>query len=304
MHNISDELNLNQIYNIDCLEGMQKIKDKSIDMILCDLPYGTTRNKWDSIIPLTSTITLIHQNKKITMDFEQYQIYCFNQGISMNDCLDNWNKNSIQGLWDYYQRIIKDDGVIILTASQPFTSILVNSNLKMFKYSWVWKKSLKTNFLNAKKQPLRNHEDILVFYRKFKTYNPQGLELGFISGGNKPTGSYNAWNSGTKKHQQTHTNYPASVLEIANPNQGSLHPTQKPLELFEYLIKTYSNAGDIILDTCMGSGTTAISCLQTERHFLGFEKDETYFNIAQNRILQYLNNQKQDKKGQYGNATD
>lgn len=284
MH-ISDELTSNTIYHMDCLIGMPKIKDQSIDMILCDLPYGTTKNKWDSTIPLNSYILV--QDKKLS--FDEYQIYCYKQGIDPKQCLKTWQSHSVLGLWENYQRILKPQGVIVLTCNQPFTAKLITSNPSMFKYAWCWKKSLKTNFLNAKKQPLRNHEDILVFYKKFKTYNQQGLELGSISGGNKLTSSYNAWES--KKNTQTHTNYPTSVLEIPNPNQGSLHPTQKPVQLFEYLINTYTDEGMVVLDNCMGSGTTAIACLNTNRFFIGFENDENYFNIANQRIQEHQKTQ-------------
>lgn len=232
---------LNSIFNQDCLVGMQNLKDKSVDMILCDLPYGTTQNKWDSIIPLDE-------------------------------------------LWIQYNRIIKDNGAIVLTASQPFTSILISSNINFFKYSWVWEKSLKTNFLNAKKQPLRSHEDIIVFYKNQCTYNPQGLKEGSINGGNKHTSSYGKWVK--KENNQKFTGYPASVLKIPNGNHGNIHPTQKPVYLFEYLIRTYTNEGDLVLDNCMGSGTTAIACINTLRNYIGFENDihHGYYKESLKRI--------------------
>lgn len=219
---------INQIFNQDCLEGMRAIPDGSVDMILCDLPYGTTQNKWDAVIPFDK-------------------------------------------LWEQYERIARPDAAIVLTASQPFTSLLVASNLPLFKYGLVWAKSLKTNFLNAKRQFLRSHEDVLVFYRKQPTYNPQGVVAGKISGGNKLTGSYGAWTP--NKHEQELTGYPDSVIRIPNPNQGNIHPTQKPVALFEYLIRTFTNPGDVVLDNCMGSGTTAIACINTDRDYIGFELD-------------------------------
>ena len=231
---------LNTIYNEDCLVGMSKIPDGSVDMILCDLPYGTTQNKWDSIIPLNL-------------------------------------------MWEEYERIIKANGAIVLTASQPFTSMLVSSNPKLFKYSWIWEKSLKTNFLNAKKQPLRCHEDVLVFYKKQPTYNPQGVKPGSISGGNKNTGSYGGWSPNSSKQELT--GYPSTVLKIANPNQGSIHPTQKPVPLFQYLIETYTNAGDTVLDSCIGSGTTAIACINTGRKFIGYEFDTDMYEKCMGRII-------------------
>lgn len=232
----------------DCLELMKSIPDRSVNLILCDLPYGTTRNKWDSVIPFDD-------------------------------------------LWREYERICY--GAIVLTASQPFTSSLVMSNPRLFKYAWVWEKSLKTNFLNAKKQPLRSHEDVLVFYAKQPTYNPQGLRPGKISGGNRLTGSYGAWTpNGT---EQENTGYPTSVLKIANPNHGNVHPTQKPVSLMEYLIRTYTNECDLVLDNCMGSGTTGVACVNTNRRFIGIEKDEKYFEIASNRINEALSNHEANK---------
>ena len=239
-----DGFSLNKVYNSNCIEGMKYMPDKSIDMILCDLPYGTTQNKWDSIIPLRE-------------------------------------------LWQEYNRIIKDNGAIVLTAAQPFTSVLITSNLKYFKYTWCWEKSLKTNFLNARKQPLRTHEDIVVFYKKQCTYNPQGLRIGFITGGNGHTGSYGKWKK--KENNQQFTGYPSSILKIPNPNQGSIHPTQKPVALFEYLVKTYTNEGDVVLDNAIGSGTTAIACMNTNRNFIGFEIDKNYFEFANKRIIEITN---------------
>lgn len=282
-------LEINKVYNEDCLEGMKRIKDSSIDMILCDLPYGTTKNKWDSIIPLEDFIEVYIKNKILCMNQNNYKIHCFENDIPKHTYKTNWKQFSKKGLWSHYKRIIKDNGAIILTANQPFSTKLIESNKNMFKYAWCWEKSLKTNFLNAKKQPLRSHEDILVFYKKPCTYNPQGLTEGSISGGNQITGSYNSWESNSKK--QTHTGYPSSVLKIANPNNKNIHPTQKPLELFEYLINTYSNEGDIILDNCMGSGTTAIASINTKRNYVGFENDKehNYYNKLIDRIEKHDN---------------
>ena len=236
---------LDRIFNEDCLSGMDRIPDKSVDFIFTDLPYGTTQNKWDTILPLDV-------------------------------------------LWKQYERVIKTNGAIVLTATQPFTTTLVESNPKLFKYSWVWEKSLKTNFLNAKKQPLRNHEDILVFYSRQPVYNPQGLTAGSISGGNGHTGSYGKWKSGGSSQQMT--GYPASVLYIPNPNQGSIHPTQKPVALLEYLISTYTNEGAVVLDACMGSGTTAIAAMNLRRHYVGFEMNKDIFNSCRERITSHEHN--------------
>ncbi len=231
-------MELNVVYNEDCLEGMNRIEDKSIDMILCDLPYGITACKWDTIIPF-------------------------------------------EPLWKQYNRIIKDNGAIVLTASQPFTSLLITSNLKMFKYEWIWEKEQGVNFLLSKKVPLKVHENICVFYKKQPTYNPQ-MEKGkpYLSGkGNSGDVTKNVIKVQTKNEG---TRYPRSVIKI-NREVG-LHPTQKPVALFEYLIKTYTNEGDIVLDNCMGSGTTAIACMNTNRNFIGFEIDKGYYDIILERI--------------------
>lgn len=228
----------------DCLDAMCLIPDGSVDMVLCDLPYGTTQNKWDSVIPF-------------------------------------------EPLWAQYKRICK--GAIVLTAAQPFTSALVMSNPAEFKYPWVWNKSKVTGVLNAKKQPLRNHEDVLVFYGSQPTYRPQGLEAcvrraatGVSKG--KSSGNYGKITETTDgTYEQTATGYPRSVLEIASEG-STVHPTQKPVALMEYLIRTYTNEGETVLDNCMGSGTTGVACANTGRKFIGIERDPAYFSIAAARI--------------------
>ena len=239
---------LNKIYNEDCLEGMKRIPDKSIDMILCDLPYGTTQNKWDSVIPLDE-------------------------------------------LWKEYKRIIKDNGVIVLTSQGIFTAKLMLSNEKWFKYKLVWVKSKATNFLNAKKQPLRKHEDICVFYNKQPQYNPQMTEGEPYDKGvrkNQLTGSYGDFNPVHVKSEGMR--YPTDVVyfKTAESEGKVYHSTQKPVALFEYLIKTYTDEGEIVLDNCIGSGTTAVACINTNRNFIGFEKEESYYNIANKRIEKYM----------------
>ena len=229
----------------DCLELMRDVPDQSVDMILCDLPYGITQNKWDSVIPF-------------------------------------------EPLWVQYKRICK--GAIVLTAVQPFTSPLVMSNPSEFKYQWVWNKSKVTGVLNAKNQPLRNHEDVLVFYRRQPTYNPQGLvhfgkRCGIGSKRNGETSENYGALSRTEdgKYYQESTGYPRSVLTIASEGKNA-HPTQKPVALMEYLIKTYTNEGETVMDNCMGSGTTGVACMDTGRKFIGMEQDAEYFQIARARI--------------------
>ena len=234
-------MELNKIYNEDCLVGMKRIPDKSVDMILCDLPYGTTDNKWDTVIPL------------------------------------NW-------LWDEYNRVIKDNGAIVLTASQPFTTKLINSNIKNFKYTWVWEKSRFANQMLAKKQPLKIHEDICVFYKKQVNYNPQGLiEINKTTKQGKKISDNNGGGLRKTSYKQTHTNYPRTILKYKSEGK-TIHPTQKPVALFEYLIKTYTNENETVLDNCMGSGTTAIACMNTNRNYIGFELDKEYYEKSLERI--------------------
>jgi site-specific DNA-methyltransferase (adenine-specific) len=233
-------MEINKIYLSDCLEIMKDIKDKSIDMILCDLPYGMTACKWDTIIPLDP-------------------------------------------LWSNYKRIIKDNGVIVLTGSQPFTSMLVMSNPHWFKYEIIWEKDNCTNFHNAKKMVMKVHENILVFYKKRPIYNPQKFYKG-IYRKVRHSSSYTAYGK-VKEHAYESMDgmrYPRSVIKF-NSEKG-LHPTQKPVKLFEWLIKTYTNENDVVLDNCAGSGTTAIACLNTNRNYILIENNEEYFKIAQSRI--------------------
>ena len=226
---------------------MKRIDDKSIDMILCDLPYGATaRNKWDDVIP-----------------FEL--------------------------MWEQYERIIKDNGAIVLNAQQPFTSKLILSNPKMFKYCWVWSKSQVSGFLNAKKQPLREHEDICVFYKKQCTYNPQMVKGKMQlkrTGGSSTNSIESSTNYNNFKAQPHYSDeyYPKSILNFPLQRFKNGHPTQKPVALFEYLIKTYTNEGDLVLDNTIGSGTTAIACINTNRNHIGFELNEGYYNMAIDRI--------------------
>lgn len=227
----------------DCLELMKEIPDRSIDMVLCDLPYGTTRNKWDSVIPL--------------------------------------NK-----LWEQYERIIKDNGAIVLFSQMPFSAELVHSNLKLFKYEWIWQKDNGTGFLNAKKMPLKIHENILVFYKKLPLYNPQ-MRIGFkpykCKQGRHST-NYGAYEQGhiTESNGER---YPIDIIKFKK--DAGLHPTQKPVELLEYLIKTYTNENETVLDNCMGSGSTGVACVNTNRNFIGYELDEHYFQIAKERLEQH-----------------
>lgn len=238
-----------KLFHGDCLELMKELPDGSVDMILCDLPYGTTQNKWDTIIPFDL-------------------------------------------LWEQYMRISK--GAVVLFAAQPFTSLLISSNLKYFKYDWVWEKTKATGHLNAKKQPLRNKEDILVFYKKQPTYNPQMVEgepyknkTGKdTNGSSSMTTSYGKYTN--KRNENTGFRYPKQILKFNTVQRNTLHPTEKPVSLLEYLIKTYTDEGDVVLDNCMGSGSTGTACMNTNRRFIGIEKDKEYFDIACGRLSYQL----------------
>ena len=233
----------------DCLEIMKQIPNESIDMILCDLPYGTTACKWDEVLPFDK-------------------------------------------LWKQYERIIKPNGAIVLTASQPFTSALVMSNPKLFKYEWIWEKSKASNFLLAKKQPLKAHENILVFGKGSVVYYPQKTEgKAFNKGKDKRNGqATEVYNSipnieGFEIVNEDGMRNPRSVQYfVTGESEGKLHPTQKPTWLFEYLIKTYTNEKETVLDNCMGSGTTAIACMNLDRNFIGIELEEKYFEVSKKRV--------------------
>ncbi len=229
----------------DCLERMKEIPDGSVDMILADPPYGTTACKWDSVIPFDL-------------------------------------------MWIELKRIIKTNGAIVLFGSEPFSSVIICSNLNLFRYDWVWEKTMATGALNANKMPLRAHERLLVFYKRLPTYNPQkklgkpynkamtSERVGKCYGGTGMQPYYEKANKGTRM--------PRSVLKISNPNHKNLHPTQKPVELMEYLIKTYTQEGETVLDFVMGSGTSGIAAKNTGRNFIGIEKDAGYFEIARQRL--------------------
>lgn len=235
---------MEKVLHGDCLELMKEIPNKSIDMILCDLPYGTTQNKWDSIIPL-------------------------------------------EPLWEQYERIIKDNGAIVLTAQTPFDKVLGASNLKMLRYEWIWEKSRATGHLNAKRMPLKNHENILVFYKKLPVYNPQGvviLDNPKICRGGETSSNYGRVSD--EDYVQTMTGYPKTVQRFQSES-GTVHPTQKPVELFEYLIKTYTNEGDLVLDNAAGSGTTGVACRNLGRDFILMEKEQEYIDIIHERLNEH-----------------
>ena len=262
------------LYRGDCLVEMNKINDHTVDLILCDLPYGTTDRKgidnaninrvleWDTVIPLDK-------------------------------------------LWEQYRRVLKIGGIVVLTADQPFTSQLVMSNLEWFKYEWIWKKKKTTGFLHANARPMKETEDILVFSslgasgasvkaNKNMKYNPQGLIEKNVKKKNKASrlGKFlhqpEHMGKGNKllhetDYEQKYTNYPSEIIEFGL-DKNTIHPTQKPLALMEYLVRTYTEESDLVLDNCMGSGTTGVACMNTNRNFIGIEKDKFYFDEASKRM--------------------
>lgn len=239
----------NEIINGDCLELMKELPDKSVDLILCDLPYGTTQNKWDSIIPLDL-------------------------------------------LWEQYERIIKDNGAVVLFAQTPFDKVLGVSNLKLLKYEWIWNKRLATGHLNAKKMPMKLHENILVFYKKLPTYNPQWWYSTPYNKGDEPTldvsSNYGKQRKRMPPKSADGRRYPLSVIEITNANRREKwHPTQKPVDIYEYLIKTYTNEGELVLDNCSGAGTCAIASINTHRNFICMEKNPEYYEKSVERLEEH-----------------
>lgn len=242
-------MNTTDLRQGDCLEEMDKLIERGVkvDMVLTDPPYGTTACKWDSVIPF-------------------------------------------EPMWERINRLIKPNGAIVLFGSQPFTSALVMSNLKMYRYDWVWDKVIGTDFLNANKKPLKGYENISVFYKKRPTYNPQ-KEKGkpYTDSRDNPNGDRHTQEylgSKPKPTKQVNLGYrhPRSIIRLSSRNNKPLHPTQKPVPLLEYLIKTYTNEGETVLDFTMGSGSTGVACVNTNRNFIGIELDEKYFEIAKRRI--------------------
>ena len=256
MKNILENKNYKLLQG-DCLELMKDIPDKSIDMILCDLPYGVLNKsnsnaKWDSVIPFDD-------------------------------------------LWNSYERIIKDNGCIALFADGMFMANLMQSNKKMWRYNLVWDKELTSGFLNANRMPLRSHEEICIFYKKLPTYNPQftegeplhGMGKKFSQEKNKNNnyGDFDSCNNPSAKREGDTKKYPKSIIKFPRPASCVMvHPTQKPVELLEWLIKTYTNENETVLDNCMGSGSTGVACKNLNRNFIGIELEEEYFNIAKERI--------------------
>lgn len=231
-----------RLFQGDCLVGLSRVETGSVDLVLCDLPYGTTNCAWDSVIPF-------------------------------------------EPLWEQYRRIVKPAGALVLFAAQPFTTALINSARKLFRYDLVWEKTSPVGFANSHRQPLRSHEQILVFYKRQPTYNPQGLvklEKPIVRRGGRGGSVYRSMSG---ESVQQYTNYPRSVLHFHNRAERRYHPTQKPVALLEYLICTYTDPGELVVDNCIGGGSTAVACLNTGRRCIGFEKDGAIYETARQRVM-------------------
>lgn len=285
--NTNDEVK-NEIFFGDCLEGMKYIPDKSIDLIICDLPYGTTKNKWDKLIPLNDYIEI--NDKKLEKD-DFYLKQALN-GCSKKEIDTIWKTTKKEGLWSHYERIIKDNGCIILFGQGVFSAELILSNRKLFKYSLIWEKDRVTGFLNARKMPLRSHEDILIFYKKPPIYNPQmweGIPLhskgkNFVNkdGKNSNYGNYNTRYESDRVG--TTEKFPRSVLKFPKEHPPKF-ATQKPTSLCEYLIKTYTNENAIIVDNCMGSGSSLIGANKLpNRYCIGMEITRENYELSKERL--------------------
>lgn len=246
-------MELDKIYNMDCLDGMAMMHPASVDAIICDLPYGTTKNKWDAVIPLPE-------------------------------------------LWQHYKRLLKPNGAIVLFSQMPFTAILACSNIDWLKYEWIWEKENATGHLNSHFAPMKKHENILVFSdgaagmvkdrKRAMKYNPQynsGKPYTIRGGQNNTSKNYGKQRGYVLNNNDGNHYYPTDILQFKR-DANKMHPTQKPVDLIRYLVRTYTNEGDIVLDNCMGSGTTAIACIKEKRHFIGFEINKEYFDRAQRRI--------------------
>ena len=268
-----------KLYQGDCLEIMDELIEEGVkvDMILTDPPYGTTACKWDSVIPFNTYIVIKEGKRYKTLYKDEFMLRKFKEGINIKEAEKEWKENSKEGMWDKINKLIRPNGAIVLFGSEPFSSSLRISNIKNYRYDWIWEKRA-VNFLNAKRQPLRNTENIIVFNSKI--YNPQGLI--YKERVNKRSKSAETNNPHGLCNKSYFTNYPKQILKFIG--ERGLHPTQKPVALLEYLIKTYTNEDELVLDFTMGSGSTGVACLNTNRKFIGIELDENYFNIAKKRI--------------------
>ena len=296
LKNIKKDIVKNQVitdkyslFQADCMGLIKAIPDKSVDMIFCDLPYSVTRNGWDVSIPLNDYIEV--EGKRVEKE-EFYLIHALD-GKSKKEINSIWKNEKIDGLWTHYNRIIKDEGVIVLFAQDMFSAQLMNSNPKMYRYKLYWEKDRPSGFLNAKRMPLRNIEEILVFYKKLPTYNPQfwkgkplhgmGTKFKECSLINNNYGEFASHLNPSANRAGDTKKYPRQLLKFNRPHPP-IHPTQKPTDLCSWIIRTFTNEGAVILDNTMGSGSIGVSAVELNRLFVGIELDGNYFSMAEKRI--------------------
>lgn len=291
----------NTVINADCFKILPLIQPNSIDLILCDLPYGTTQNEYDQPLPLEDYI--LTQNKKGKNVFiykNEFLIEQFKKGLAYQTALNLWNEQKRPGLWHYYLKLIKDHGCIALFAQSPFDKKVASSNTKMYRYEWIIEKTKATGHLNSGKMPMKAHENVLIFYKNLPTYNPQ------FTHGHSPVHSYTKHTSDGSNYGKTKTGisgggstqrFPRDVLKFKWDTQlSSLHENQKPVSLCEYFIKTYTNKGDTVLDNCAGSFTTAVACENLKRNWICIEKKNEFCLNGQERINQNRINKNKKKK--------
>ena len=269
----------------DCMNSFELIRDHSVNLVLADPPYGITQNAWDVVLPFDDFIECDGKN----LNYEKYLLHCFKKNIPYKDANEEWNKRKQQGIWSQLDRILADRGVVILFSAGIYTKTLMESTTIPWRYNLIWQKTTPVGFLNANRMPLRAHEDILVFYKKLPTYNPQKTtghprKVSTVEHkrNSKMTEDYGKY---TAKGYDSTERFPTSVLTFATDKQKyAAHGTQKPVALCEWLIKSYTNEDDTVFDFCMGSGSTGVAANNTKRNFIGIEKDADFFDIAKKRI--------------------
>ena len=283
-------MEINKIYNEDCLEGMKRIDDRSIDCVITDPPYGTTACSWDTMIPFNRFLMLPRsaRSKELQPVYrDEYILRELKVGRDYAEICGYFDEKATDGMWQHLERITKPNGAIVLFGSEPFSSALRVSNLKMYKYDWIWDKITARGHLVAKKVPMKQHELISIFYSKHPNYNPQMTLKSKPQKGSNTESSRTSICGGVttlQKQQVVRTHSYPKTIQTFGMDKRVGHPTQKPVKLIEYLIKTYTNEGDLVLDFTIGSGTTAVACKQNYRNYIGFETDQKYYKIACERV--------------------
>ena len=291
----------NTIHNADCFDLFPEIEDESVDLILTDPPFGTTAADWDTVLPMNDYVFIEHKNKKKKrLNWQEYMLVSYEKGKSYKEAKEFFDTHKVPGLWTHYNRIVKPKGAIVIFGSEPFSTQVRASNPDMYKYDWIWKKSTVDGFFNAKCRPLKTIENIMVFSKAEARakgdnmiYYPQGVvEVNKVCKEGRREGDtdghkYYRGSLAQKNYTQQYTNYPTEIL-LYPRDAPRLHPTQKPVELLQYLIKTYTDDSGLVLDNCMGSGSTIVAAIKTDRRYIGIEKDPKIFRAAEYRIKEAL----------------